>query len=409
MPSARQTPGYFKLIEAGEPFRLLFPLGAFMGVLGVMLWPAYVWVGTSYPLLSHAGIMIQCFLASFVIGFLGTALPRLLDVSKFRLRESLCFGGTIVSIAALHLAGRSGIADLLFLLLMVIFIGALLVRARQRKDIPPPGFVLVLLGLLSAVSGVGLQLIFSAWPDTLPSQSFILGKRLLQQGFLLLPIMGIGAFLLPRFFGLPSRQNFPESLRPPPGWWPRAAFAAICGLVVVVSFFLEAWGQVRTAWLLRAGAILVYFYREVPVHQAAFGRGSLAWSLRIALAAIPIGYLAMAWLPARQMTLIHIVFIGGFTLLTFTVATRVVLGHSGQSEKFARPLKSIAIMAALFVLAMATRVGADWMPELRLSHYAYAALAWSAAVLVWAFCILPGVRLALVDSSLAASFRNGPR
>jgi len=46
------------------------------------------------------------------------------------------------------------------------------------------------------------------------------------------------------------------------------------------------------------------------------------------------------------------------------------------------------------MLAMATRVSADWMPELRMSHYAYAALAWSAAALVWAFYILPGVKRA---------------
>lgn len=210
--------------------------------------------------------MIQCFLAGFVIGFLGTALPRLLGVSKFKLRESLGFAGSIVLIAALHLAGRNEIADLLFMLLMLGFVGSLLVRARQRRDSPPPGFVLVLFGLISALSGVGLQIILNTWPDALPPQCFTLGKRLLQQGFLLLPIMGVGAFLLPRFFGLPSRQNFPESLQPPPGWWPRAAFAGVCGLVVVASFFLEAWGQLRAGWLLRAGAILGYFYREVHVY-----------------------------------------------------------------------------------------------------------------------------------------------
>lgn len=385
---------YLALVEAGEPFRLLFPLGTAMGVIGVMLWPAHVWGGLPYPLLAHAGLMIQCFLASFVIGFLGTALPRLLDVPKIRLRASLGFTGGILLVAGLHLAHHNLLADIAFLSLMLAFVGTLLLRARQRKDVPPPGFVLVLMGMVCALVGVALQAITHTWPNVLPAPCFILGKRLLQQGFLLLPIMGIGAFLLPRFFGLPSRQNFPESLKPPPGWWPRAAFAAACGLAVIVSFFLEAWGQLRTGWLLRACGILVYFYREVPVHQAAFGRGSLAWSLRIALAAIPIGYLAMAWLPVRHMTLIHIVFIGGFTLLTFTVATRVVLGHSGQSEKFARPLKSIAVMAALFILAMATRISADWMPELRMSHYAYAALAWTAAALVWTVTILPGVRRA---------------
>ena len=390
--NTRHPPGYFELIAAGEPFRLLFPLGAAMGVLGVLLWPAHVWAGTPYPLLSHAGIMIQCFLASFVIGFLGTALPRLLDVPKLRLCESLGFAAGILLIAALHLADRKLPADSAFLLLMLVFLGSLLVRARRRKDIPPPGFVLVLMGLLCALFGAALQIIVTAQPEVLPPQCFTLGKRLLQQGFVLLPVMGIGAFLLPRFFGLPSRQRFPESLKPPPGWWPRAAFAAACGVAVVVSFGLEAWGALRAAWLLRAAAILVYFHREVPVHRAAFGRGSLAWSLRIALASTPLGYLAMALLPARHVTLVHIVFISGFSLLTFTVATRVILGHSGQSAKFARPLKSVAWMAGLVVLAAATRVGADWMPDLRLSHYAYAALAWAAAALVWAAAILPGVR-----------------
>lgn len=389
-----KPPTYIALIAASEPFRLLFPLGAAMGILGVMLWPAHIWWGADYPLLSHAGIMIQCFLASFVIGFLGTAFPRLLDVSKFRLRESVGFAAGIVAVAVLHLTQHSILADATFLLVLLLFVGSLLHRARSRKDVPPPGFVLVLMGLLSALAGVGLQITLTVWSEALPVDYYFLGKRLLQQGFLLLPVMGIGAFLLPRFFGLPNRQSFPESLRPPPGWWPRAGFAASCGLVVIASFCLEAWGFVRPAWLLRAAAVLVYFWREVPIHQAAYSRGSLAWSLRIALAAIPLGYLAMAVLPARHMTLIHIVFIGGFTLLTFTVATRVVLGHSGQSEKFARPLKSVACVAGLFVLSMATRVSADWMPDLRMSHYAYASLSWAAAVLVWVVAILPDVRRA---------------
>jgi len=49
-------------------------------------------------------------------------------------------------------------------------------------------------------------------------------------------------------------------------------------------------------------------------------------------------------------------------------------------------------VAALIILAMVTRVSADWMPDLRLSHYAYAGLAWAAAALIWVAYVLPGVR-----------------
>ena len=38
------------------------------------------------------------------------------------------------------------------------------------------------------------------------------------QAFILLPILGVGTFLLPRFFDLPNLNEFPESRTPPPGW-----------------------------------------------------------------------------------------------------------------------------------------------------------------------------------------------
>jgi len=38
-----------------------------------------------------------------------------------------------------------------------------------------------------------------------------LQRRLAYQGFVLLPIPGIGPFILPRFFGLPSPHDFPEA------------------------------------------------------------------------------------------------------------------------------------------------------------------------------------------------------
>lgn len=210
--------GYWGLVAAGEPFRLLFPLGTVIGVFGVMMWPLFVWCeGFGYPGVPHARIMIEGFLGCFVAGF--------------------------------------------------------------------------------ASEGRGV----------------------------------------------------------------------------------------------RAAAFVVYFFHEVPVHRAGWGGGSLAFGLRIALFAIPVGYLLAALMPARAIALMHVVFITGFGLLALIVATRVVLGHSGQSEKFQSALWPVKILCGLIVLAMLTRVSADWMPKVQTSHYAYAALAWIAGVLVWSAFILPGV------------------
>jgi len=156
---------------------------------------------------------------------------------------------------------------------------------------------------------------------------------------------------------------------------------------------LEAEGCLRWGYGSRAAAILLYCYREVPVHQAGFGGGTLALNIRIALISIPCGYVLMVCWPARAISFLHIVFITGFSLITLTVATRVILGHSGQSNLFRVSIRSLLFMASFVTVAMFTRVSADWMPALRMSHYAYAALVWIVGVIIWAVLILPGVRV----------------
>jgi len=384
--------GYWQLVAAGEPFRLLFPIGALLGIAGVMMWPLYAWnVTHMYPGPLHPRVMMEGFIGCFVVGFLGTALPRLLGVPRVSIYETAGFGAALVWAAWLHFSGRTLWGDLTFFCTMLMFVFFLGVRTLFRQDTPPPAFVLVAMGLLSALAGsFGLAASHVA-PGLFPPWAMPFAKLLLFQGFILLPIMGIGAFLLPRFFGLPNRQSFPESLALPPGWKLRAAFAAMCGMAVVASFALQVAGFMRWSYTLRAFAILVYFFREVPVHQAGFGGGSLALSLRIALFAIPAGYILLALMPERASTFLHVVFITGFSLLTFTVASRVALGHSGQSDKFRATLWPVLVLCALISLAMLTRVTADWLPKVQMDHYVYAAIAWISGVLVWAVFILPGV------------------
>lgn len=388
--STETNPGYWALIAAGEPYRVLFPIGLILGILGISLWPAYVWnLINFYPSQIHARIMIEGFLSCFVIGFLGTAFPRLLEVRRFSLEESLSWSVAIVGASMFHLFGKALWGDYLFTLSLILLIGSLLVRFRTRKDTPPPGFVLVILGLLCALFGGAAQVVLQLWPDFLSSNSASFFRLILNQGYLLLPVMGIGAFLIPRFFGLPNKQDFPESRSLPTGWIPRALFALTCGCLVLISFYLESIGYLRAGYGLRAFSIVLYFFRELPIHQAKFNQGSLALAMRIALASIPLGYLLMAIWPSQQAAFIHVVFISGFSLLTLTVASRVILGHSGRSQLFKFPMKSIYVMTGLLCFAMLTRVSADWMPNIRMSHLGYAAIVWLIGVIVWAVKFMP--------------------
>ena len=91
-------------------------------------------------------------------------------------------------------------------------------------------------------------------------------------------------------------------------------------------------------------------------------------------------------------------FCGGFTLIAFTVATRVVLGHSGQGHLFGEPLPFLRAAAALLVVASAFRVVGDFLPATRGTLLNTASYLWMLAVAVWSWRVLPRVRFAESES-----------
>ena len=391
---ARPIPDFWNLVRNGEPYRLLFPLGTVLGICGVLLWPLFFWrIFATYPGQIHARVMIEAFLGCFVAGFLGTAVPHLLSTPALKPWQTATIALALCGVAILHAASLPLWGDVAFAAGMAVLCSALIARLLARNDTPPPSFVLVALGLLSALVGAVLQIVARLPGADFPFWVVRLGQLLLYQGFILLPAMGIGAFLLPRFVGLKSRQDFPESRLVPSGWTPRALFAGCCGLAILISFGLEAAGSFRWGYGLRAVAVLTFLLRELPLHRTRLIGGSLGLGLRLALISIPLGYALMALWPARAPALSHVVFISGFSLLTFIVASRVILGHSGQAARFATSIRSVLILVSMIVFAMFTRVTADWMPKVTMSHYAYAAIAWAMGVAVWGFCILPFVRV----------------
>src|SRR3989338_4311737 len=60
-----------------EPFRLFFPLGTLLGLVGINHWLVYAlgWAGSSSGFF-HAGIQVGGYMLGFIAGFLLTALPR---------------------------------------------------------------------------------------------------------------------------------------------------------------------------------------------------------------------------------------------------------------------------------------------------------------------------------------------
>lgn len=372
-----------------EPYRIFFPLGLLVGVMGVSLWPLYFsGIHKFYPGIMHARLMVEGFMAAFVFGFLGTAGPRLTSTPHFSRTELLTMLTVYLGTVGIQIAERNAAGDALFLIQLVLFATLMGKRFARRGDLPPPGFALVAIGFLAAIGGTVLLLVAAGGQPLCA----MLGGALLNQAFVLLLVLGVGSFLLPRFLNMPPRPEFPESRTPPPGWLPSAAFAAATGVVILSAFVAEVFGvPPRVAALVRFGTAAAWLLSQAPLHRNAIPRVTIAQCLRLSLVLLLLGLLCQVIWPMQRIAALHVVFIGGFSMITLTVATRVILGHAGLAYLFNKRLLYVLAMALLLVPAMGLRFLGDFFPVIRGTMLSLAAWLWIAGVLVWAWRVVPKV------------------
>jgi uncharacterized protein involved in response to NO len=367
-----------------EPFRLFFPIGLLLGIVGVALWPLYyAGFATTYPGTMHARLMVEGFMASFIIGFLGTAGPRITSTSHFSPGELITLLTLDLLSAGLHFGGSSRAGDALFALCLVCFLFVIGKRFVQRKDSPPPNFALVGLGLLNGIAGAGLLALFE---NEAYSVQYRIGAALLGQGFALLPILGVAPFFLAHLLNLPP-AGLPESRELPAGWIRQATFAATVGLIVDGTFVAEAFYPTAVASWVRLGVVVVYLITRMTWR----GRSFLGDSLRAGIVGVVLGIALEALWPQYKIGALHIIFISGFSFIVLTVAIRVIFGHSGNAQLLRKRMPFFIIVAMLIFLAMLSRYVADLSPKARTGHLVAAAFAWLIAALIWMVRVIPKV------------------
>ena len=264
---------------ASEPFRVFFFSGAVWSIIGVSLWPLfYAQKLGFYPSIVHARLMIEAFGAAFVVGFLGTAGPRMASAPKLTPLELIWLFALHQAGAISHLRLHHSSGDALFAALLFSLLASLVTRVvRFRKEMPPPQMLLALTGLICGIAGALLMLTPSTLADP---QHLRLAGLLLYQGLLLPPVLGIGSFIFPRMLG----GDFGEPTTPLEARNKRVRTIAAAALLVG-SFFVEAFGWPLVGYVVRAITAAAYLLVEIRWRKAAGDppRGSLAagmkWSL----------------------------------------------------------------------------------------------------------------------------------
>jgi uncharacterized protein involved in response to NO len=337
-------------------------------------------------------MMVEGFMGAFVFGFLGTALPRLTGTSRFSRVELGIFIVLLLGAVGLHIGQQYVLGDAVFLGLLLLFALRMGWRFSQRSDAPPPSFALVAFGFANAIAGTVLLLAGVAgvgdmrWPA--------LGLLLLYEGFVLYLVLGVGGFLLPRFLGVLARVDASEARETSKQWKAHAVFAAAIGVVLLTSFFVEVFAVMpKLAGVMRFLAAAAFLGVEILFGRSTVPSVTVTRCLRVALLLLLLGVLFPVIWPMQRVAGLHIVFIGGFTLITFTVATRVVLGHSGKGHLVMQPLPFLRVAAGLLVIAAILRAVGDFQWALRGRLLEGASYCWMFAAAVWSWRVLPNVRV----------------
>jgi uncharacterized protein involved in response to NO len=200
--------------------------------------------------------------------------------------------------------------------------------------------------------------------------------------------------LLPRFLVLPAKPELPETREITEHWKRRASFALGIGLLLFASFVIEVFANApRTAAMIRFFAAAGFLFSEIPVHLSAARRVTLTRALRLALVLLVLGLLFPVLWPSQRVAGLHLMFIGGFTLIAFTVATRVVLGHTGQGDLVTEPLLFLRVATILLLIGAVLRVTGDFFLSARGTYLNAASYAWITAALIWSGRVLRRVHI----------------
>ena len=372
-----------------EPFRLFFPLGIMCGLIGVSHWLFYQIGWTErYSCFYHGLVQIQGFQICFIVGFLMTALPKFMDVPGARPFEILISTCLVLACMAGLIVENWFAAEVGFLALIVHTIVFAARRFRRRRDSPPPEFVFIVIGLLHALVGGALLL---------QAKTTATGRPMVEQGMTLSFMMAIGGYLLPRLLGYRARSSEagPQvSTESASGRSERVRIALYlaAGCILFLSFLGESFVSERAGRLVRAGVVSAYFIAVVGVYRRPRAKVWHVRFLHLSLLFAMAGLWLSGLFPEYGVVALHMLFVGGFSLITLAVAVRAVASHCGFESLWDRNPAPVVLFGTLFLIALGLRICADLFPEAYFPLLATAAGVWSAGVLVWGVYFVPKLR-----------------
>lgn len=145
----------------------------------------------------------------------------------------------------------------------------------------------------------------------------------------------------------------------------------------------------RVCLALRTLVIFFFAFRYWRLQYRPFEKTYLTWSIWLSCWCF-VGGAAMTTIwPQYYPHFLRISLIGGISLLTVLIATRVTLAHGDEGKGLEKTWRGIIIFSALMIVAALTRATAILLPEHYLRHLGYAAITWTFGFAIWAVAMVP--------------------
>ena len=381
-PTAVPQPTGWPVLRLG--FRPFYLGAALFALLAIPLWVAlFLGHGTLAmplsPLLWHAHEMLFGFAIAVIMGFLLTAVKAWTGLATPR-------GAFLASLALLWLAARVAavtgpyalyaLLDLALLPLVAAVLTRLLLRARNRRNLPLAGMLMLLalangvfhLGVIGAIEMSPLTPLYAALALIVMIECVIAGRV-------------IPAFTMSATPGLKLTVSVLVD---------RAAMA-----LTALALLLWVFAPAATAWNMGAGlalslAAVSHVLRLLQWRPAITRHRPILWILHASYAWIPFGLALLAaarfgWI--ANSVGVHALAIGATAGLIIGMITRTARGHTGRALQVSRPEATAYV---LVMLAAATRVLLPlavpaWLPM----ALVVSAAAWSLAFAIYLFIYTP--------------------
>ncbi|HEU4385182.1 MAG TPA: NnrS family protein [Anaeromyxobacteraceae bacterium] len=372
-----------------EPYRILFPIGAALGVFAVLPF-VFRGAGGGSLALFHSIAQIQGFLTCFVVGFLFTFVPRRTGTpppAGWELAAAVVLPVAAVTGAWLD-EGMFPYAAWLALVAIVLTFTLRRLRRGSAREAVPAVFVWVPVSLAAGAAGAVLAAAAPPVASGVPL-AWTIGRGLLVQGLVAGLVLGVGGFLVPQL----TRGEAATEASDPATRRRALAWHLLAALAFFASFPVESLLDYRLGVGLRAAVASAVLLLVARIHRPPTVRGLHRWLVWLGAWLVPLGFWMGAMVPRLRGAALHVLFVGGFAQLALAVATHVALSHGGREDRLVASPRSLRVMAALLAAAFGGRILAGIDRSHVASWLSVAGMAFTGAVTAWAVLVVPALRL----------------